>query len=346
VGLYRISGWFVCHDLRYTGLAECVVERDRAPSEADAEPLLWPLADAKVQRTFPGEGPATWQNDFTRVAVREQPQLGITGATGAVGGLIADSLAHYAPVLVVRDPTRAPDLGLSVRSCDYADEPAAVEALCGIEVLFMVSAAEAPDRREQHRTFIRAAAAAGVRHLVYTSFAGAAADATFTLGRDHHDAEEAIRESGMGFTFLRDNFYADLLPAFADESGVIRGPAGNGRVAAVARADVADVAAAVLLDPDRHVDTTYTLTGPEALTLTEVAARAGAVLGRDLRFENQTIEEAYASRAAAHDVEQWQLDAWVSTYTAIADGSCAAVTDDIATLRGHRPRTLEEALAP
>jgi uncharacterized protein YbjT (DUF2867 family) len=347
VGLYRISGWFVCHDVKYTGLAECVVERDEAPTEADAEPLLWPLADAQLERMYPSEGgAATWRSDFTSVTVQKQPVLGITGSTGAVGGLVAPRLAHYAPVLVVRDPTRAPDLGLQVRSCEYADEPAAVAALRGVEVLFMVSAAEAADRREQHRTFIRAAASAGVRHLVYTSFAGASADATFTLGRDHHDAEQAIRESGMAFTILRDNFYADVLPAFADESGVIRGPAGDGRVAAVARADVADIAALVLRDPDRHVDATYTLTGPEALTLTEVAARASAVLGRHLSFENQTVDEAYASRAAARDVEQWQLDAWVSTYTAIADGSCAEVTDDIATLRFHRARTLEEALKP
>jgi uncharacterized protein YbjT (DUF2867 family) len=96
----------------------------------------------------------------------------------------------------------------------------------------------------------------------------------------------------MEFTFLRDNFYADLLPAFADESGVIRGPAGDGRVAAVARADVADVASVVLRDPDPHAGATHTLTGPEALTLTEVAPRAGAVLGRELRFENQKIEVA------------------------------------------------------
>jgi uncharacterized protein YbjT (DUF2867 family) len=225
------------------------------------------------------------------VTVQSQPVLGITGCAGAVGGQVAHRLAHYAPVLLARDPTRAPDLGLQVRNCEYADEAAAVAALRGIEVLFMVSAAEAPDRREQQRTFIRAAASAGVRHLVYTSFAGAAADATFTLGRDHHDTEEAIRESGMAFTILRDNFYADVILGFADESSVIR-------------------------DPDRHVDATCTLTGPEALTLTEVAARAGAVLGRDLRFENQTIEEAYASRKA-YDVEQWQLDAWVSTYTAM-----------------------------
>ncbi len=342
MALYRISGWFVCPDVRYSGHVECVVERDAAPTEAEAEPHLWPLADAQLDSMFPGESGPGWRNDFTNVTVTPQPMLGITGSTGALGGLVAHQLAHYAPVLVVRDPARAPDLGLRVRRCEYASADA--DALRGIEVLFMVSAAEAPDRRAQHRTFIRAAASAGVRHLVYTSFAGAAADATFTLGRDHHDAETAIRESGMTFTILRDNFYADVLPHFADDAGVIRGPAGDGRVAAVARADVADVAALVLRAPDRHVDATYTLTGPEALTLTEVAARAGAVLGRDLRFENQTVEEAYASRAAAYDVEQWQLDAWVSTYTAIADGSCATVTDDVATLRNYRARTLEEAL--
>ena len=337
MALFRVSGWFVNHDYRYTGLAEVVVERDVAPTADEAAPLLWPVADAQM----------AGRNDFTDVDVEEQPILAVTGATGALGGLVARRVAHYAPVLVVRNPSRAPDLGCEVRSCDYADEDASIAALRGVDVLFMVSAAEAPDRRTQHRTFIRAAAAAGVRHVVYTSFCGAAPDATFTLGRDHHDTEQAIRESGMVFTILRDNFYADVLPLFADESGVIRGPAGDGRVAAVARADVADVAAAVLRDPTRHAGVTYALTGPEALTLTEVAARAGAVLGRELRFENETVEEAYASRRAEFtDVERWQLDAWVSTYLAIADGSCAEVTDDVATVRRYRARTLEEALQP
>jgi len=270
--------------------------------------------------------------------------IAVTGATGAVGGLVARALGDLTPRLVVRDPARAPDLGGEVRACDYADEAAAVAALTGVDTLFMVSAAEAPDRREQHRTFIRAAATAGVQHLVYTSFAGAAPDATFTLGRDHFDAEAAIRSSGLSWTLLRDNFYADLLPYFADRHGVLRGPAGDGRVAAVARADVADVAVRVLRAPADHVGATYILTGPEALTLTEVAARAGVVTGRDLRFENETIEEAYASRRAAYDAEQWQLDAWVSTYTAIADGSVAAVSDDVRRVTGLAPRSLEDAL--
>ena len=86
----------------------------------------------------------------------------------------------------------------------------------------------------------RGAVAAGVAHLVYTSFYGAAPDATFTLARDHWATEEHIRASGLAFTFLRDNLYADFLPLMADEHGVIRGPAGDGRVAAVAIDDVAD----------------------------------------------------------------------------------------------------------
>ena len=80
----------------------------------------------------------------------------------------------------------------------------------------------------------------------------------------------------MTFTFLRDNFYADFVPYFADENGVIRGPAGDGLFAPVARADVADVAAVVLRSPADHANTTYELTGPEAFTMAGAAARAGA----------------------------------------------------------------------
>jgi NAD(P)H dehydrogenase (quinone) len=149
----------------------------------------------------------------------------------------------------------------------------------------------------------------------------------------------------MTFTLLRDNFYLDVLPYFADASGVIRGPAGDGRVAAVARTDVAEVAAAVLQEPEAHADVAYELTGPEALSMTEVAARAGAVVGRDLRYEEETVAGAYASRRAGYpDAADWQLDAWVSTYTAIAAGSVARVTGDVEKLTGRPARTLEQAL--
>ncbi len=271
--------------------------------------------------------------------------LALTGSTGALGGLVAPTLADLRPRLLVRDVTRAPELpGAEVRTVTYADADASRAALAGVHTLFMVSAAEAEDRRDQHRTFIEAAADAGVRHLVYTSFAGASPEATFTLGRDHAAAEDAIRDSGMAWTFLRDNFYADLLPLFADADGVIRGPAGEGRVAAVGRADVAAVAAVVLRDPAAHAGATYTLTGPEALTLAEIAQRAGAVTGRALRFADESVEDAYAWRAEQYGAARWQLDAWVSTYTAIRDGSVAAVSDDVRRVTGRPARTLEQVL--
>jgi NAD(P)H dehydrogenase (quinone) len=275
--------------------------------------------------------------------------LGITGVTGHVGGRIARTLAAHplrdqALVLVARDPSRAPDLGAEVRQAAYGDADAAERALAGVEVLFLASGGENQNRRAEHRTVIAAAARAGVRHVVYTSFSGASPEATFTLGRDHADAEAALRESGMAFTVLRDNFYSDLLPYFAGEDGAIRGPAGDGRVAAVARADVADAALAVLADPAGHAGAVYELTGPEALTLAEVAARGGAALGRELRYEPETLDEAYASRRRWSD-EQWQLDAWVSTYVAIADGEVDAVTGDVERVTGHPARTIEEALA-
>jgi len=268
--------------------------------------------------------------------------LALTGSTGQLGGRVAAQLRDLSPVLLVRDPSRAPDIaGSEVRVAPYG--PDAGDALEGVDTLFMVSAAEAFDRRDQHRAFIDAAARAGVGHIVYTSFSGASPDADFTLGRDHADAEEAIKASGMSYTLLRDNFYADLLPFFADEQGVIRGPAGDGRLAAVSRADVADVAAAVLRHPASHAGATYELTGPEALTMSEIAARAGAVLGRELRFHDETVDEAYASRSS-YGAEQWQLDAWVSTYTAIRNGEVARVTGDVERVSGHPARTLEESL--
>lgn len=277
------------------------------------------------------------------------PTIAITGASGAVGGRVTRQLAgadlRLDLRLLVRDAARAPDVDTDVRACTYADRDSCLAALRGVDTLFLVSGSEAPDRREQHRTVVGAAADAGVGHVVYTSFAGAAPDATFTLGRDHHDTEQAIRESGMAHTFLRDNFYADLLPFFADADGVIRGPAGRGRVAAVARADVAAVAAAVLRDPADHAGAAYELSGPEALSLDEVAARAGAAVGRELRFVDESLEEAYASRRAGWpDAEPWQLDAWVSTYAAIADGSCARVSPDVERVLGRTPLTLEQAL--
>lgn len=274
------------------------------------------------------------------------PTLAVTGVTGRLGRRVADRLvaAGRAPRLLVRNPARAPSLpGCDVAVADYGDDEAVRRALDGVDVVLMVSGAEAPDRVAHPRTFVDAAAVAGVGHLVYTSFVGAGPEATFTLARDHGATEDHIRASGLRWTFLRDALYLDFFPHLAGADGVIRGPAGDGRVAAVAQDDIADVATAVLRAPGDHAGRTYDLTGPEALSLDEVAAALTAVTGRPVTYEPETLEEAYASRAS-YGAPDWQVEAWVTTYLAIATGELAAVSPDVAAVAGHPPRSLEQVL--
>lgn len=275
--------------------------------------------------------------------------LAVTGATGHLGGLVSQDLdaAGIPHRLVVRDPS-SPTVPhhatvTEVTAAEFGDREAATRALAGVHVLFMVSASESADRLAQHRTFIDAAAAAGVQHVVYTSFLGAAPDATFTLARDHYATEEHLKASGMAWTVLRDSFYLDFTEAMVGEDGVIRGPARDGACAFVARADVARTAAAVLADPAEHALRTYDLTGPQALTLEEVAATISAVRGTTVTYHDETVEEAYASRAS-YGAPDWQVEAWVSTYTAIADGSMATVSTAVRDLTGSQPLGLEEFL--
>lgn len=276
--------------------------------------------------------------------------IAVTGATGHLGGAVAAALAAagVAQRLVVRSPGRAPTLpAAAVVPATYDDAVAARAALVGVDTVFMVSGAEQPDRLGAHRTFVDAAVAAGVSRIVYTSFFAAAPDATFTLARDHWHTEEHIRASGLRFTFLRDNLYADQLPLFAGADGVLRGPGGDGRVSAVARRDVADVAVAVLLAElagvrDHH-GRSYDLTGPQSLSLADAARIISEVTGREIRYQDETVAQAYRSRSG-YGAPAWQLDAWVSTYTAIAAGELAPVTGDVQLVTGHPATGLAELL--
>jgi NAD(P)H dehydrogenase (quinone) len=267
-------------------------------------------------------------------------RVAVTGATGRIGGAVARALAaEGVPLrLVVRDPSRAPRLpGAQVAQASYDNGPAVLEALHGVDVAFMVSGAEAENRLAQHMTFVAGASAAGVRHLVYLSFVGGGPEASWSLVREHFATEQRIREGSWSWTFLRDNLYADFLPMMVGDDDVLRGPAGSGRAAMVAQADVAAAAVAVLRDPAPHAGATYDLTGPEAVSLKEAADLLSEARGRPVRYVEETVEEAYASRAV-YAAPPWQVDAWVGTYLAIADGSLETVSGDVEALTG-RPST-------
>ncbi|MER5464161.1 SDR family oxidoreductase [Streptomyces sp. NPDC002668] len=275
------------------------------------------------------------------------PAIAVTGAGGQIGGRLARRLSGrgVGARLLGRDPGRLPDLAGCVKAppAAYGDGEAMRRAIEGADTLFLVSAREAADRVREHITVVDAAVAAGVERIVYVSFVGAAPDATFTFARDHWHTEEYIRGTGLAYTFLRDNLYMAVLPALAAADGVIRGPAGDGRVGAVAHEDIADVAAAVLLG-EGHDGATYDVTGPEALSLDEVAAELTRVSGRQITYVTETRAEAYASRAG-YGAEEWEVAGWVSSYEAIANGETATVSDVVPRLTGRPAQGFTEYLA-
>jgi NAD(P)H dehydrogenase (quinone) len=272
--------------------------------------------------------------------------IGVTGATGGLGGRVAACLAEHGVEqrLVVRDPSRAPAVEHAevARFGGYDDPTGLRRALDGVRTLFLVSAAEDPDRVRLHRAAVDAAVDAGVRRIVYTSFVAASPDSTFTFGRDHFHTEEHIKQADVAYTFLRDNLYIDFIPLLCGPEGVIRGPADEGRVAAIARDDVADVAAAVLTG-EGHENETYDLTGIEALTLAEAAAELSRATGRHITFEEETAEEAFASRKSS-GAPDWMIEGWVTTYTAIAAGDLEGVSDCVERFCDREPIRLGDWL--
>jgi uncharacterized protein YbjT (DUF2867 family) len=246
--------------------------------------------------------------------------------------------------LIVRDAARAPSVGAEVREASsYGARDEMRAALEGVETLFLIPAKESADRVEQHLTAVDAAVDAGVRRVVYLSFVGGPGS-SFTLGREHFATEDHIRAAGVSWVFPRMNLYMDFIPSMIGSDGVIRGPADSGRFAAVLRDDIADAVAAILAAPGSHDGRSYDLTGPEAFTLAEAAEEMSRAWGKPISFVDETLEEARASRAV-YGAPDWEVEAWISSYVAIAQDELSLVSGDVELLAGHPPVSLRQWLA-
>lgn len=270
--------------------------------------------------------------------------IGITGVTGKLGSKVAQLISEQGISArhLARNPQRAAlyDNAELVQAA-FENSLEAVEALKGIDVLLMVSASESPNRLQQHFAFLDAAHEAGVKHIVYTSFYNAATEATFTLARDHAKTEKYIKERGFTYTFLRDNFYLDFFLDLCLNNGEIRGPAGNGKVSAVARQDVSEVATTILAKPDKWKNQLLNMTGPADLSMADIVHFVSEQKGEIIPYIDESIEEAYVSRKA-WPAQDWEYDAWVSTYIAIKEGKQAGVSSDIERVLGRPATSLEQ----
>jgi NAD(P)H dehydrogenase (quinone) len=233
----------------------------------------------------------------------------ITGASGAFGRLATSLLLERVPASEVILVTRNPDAlapfarrGAAVRFGDF-DQPGTLPgAFAGGERMLLISTLSVGRRAEQHTRAIRAAIAAGVEYIAYTSSGGTDARNPAVVIRDHLATELVLKDCGLAFTILRNSLYSEAalyqIAPRALAIGQWISNSGEGRVPFVAKRDCAAVAVAALTDR-AHEARTYEVTGPELLSYRDVAAIASEVDGRPVEYVSVSDDEMSATLAAA-----------------------------------------------
>ena len=219
--------------------------------------------------------------------------IAVTGATGQLGRLIVADLktrlASDAIVALVRDPAKAADLGVAARRFDYdaSPEPELAAALAGVDKLILISGNEVGKRAAQHRRAIDAAKAAGVGEIIYTSLLHAD-HSPLNLAEEHVATEAMLKASGIAHVVLRNGWYAENYTGSigaALEHGVVIGAAGAGKIAAAARKDYAEAAAAVAAGSG-HQGKIYELVADQPWTLADYAAEISRQTGKEIPYIN------------------------------------------------------------
>ncbi|MBU8895187.1 NAD(P)-dependent oxidoreductase [Corallococcus sp. H22C18031201] len=269
----------------------------------------------------------------------------VTGAAGHLGRQVLELLlaANVGPVIATtRDPEKLRDFqarGVTVRAANFDAPESLPRAFAGAERMLLISTDDLthPGRRlEQHRNAVAAAVTAGVKHVVYTSLTHPDASSPITFASDHRGTEEALANSPLGYSVLRNNLYADLLlyslPR-ALASGQLVSAAGDGGVGFVTREDCARAAAAALTDgfEGRRV---LDVTGPEVLTYPQVAHLASELLGRPLTAVSVPREALEAGLKQAGLAPTFAA-ALASIDAGIAQGKTALATDVVRQLTGQ-----------
>jgi NAD(P)H dehydrogenase (quinone) len=271
-------------------------------------------------------------------------KIGITGATGQLGRLVVDyakkSTSPSNIVALVRDPEKAKDLGVEVRAFDY-NKPEALEAqLKGIDRLLLISGSEIGKRVQQHENVIKAAKAAGIKLLAYTSLLHTDSSPIF-LASEHLPTEKILRASGITYAILRNGWYTENYTQSISQNitaGAVFGCAGQGKISAAARKDYAE-AAAVVLTGEGHEFKIYELAGDESFTLSDLAAEISKQTGKKIVYNNLSEAELVEVLKNAGLPEQ-MAGAFASIDTHIANGALYDNSHQLSRLIGRKTTPL------
>jgi NAD(P)H dehydrogenase (quinone) len=284
-----------------------------------------------------------------------QPTILVTGASGQLGRRVLELILESKNPPRVIAATRTPDKlrnlserGVEVRAASFEDEASVTAAARGATRALLISTDELdpPGHREaQHLRAVRAFAAAGLEHVVYTSLPNAETSKV-VIAADHVATEHAIASTGLGYTFLRNNLYTDLLLGTlpgALATGQLVDARGNGTVAYVTREDCARVAAAVIADASYSGKQVFDVTGPAAIGSEELALIASQVLGRPLRHVSVPLV-AVAQGLRQHGVPERLATVYASFDASIANHQLENITDTVERVTRRKPRSVREYL--
>jgi uncharacterized protein YbjT (DUF2867 family) len=270
----------------------------------------------------------------------------ITGATGRVGSEILERLSAQGVEVraVTRDARKAaanPLPHVQFVQGDFEDSKSMKRACTGVERAFLLT--NSTERAEQQQIgFIHIAQQSGVRHIVKLSQLHADANAPERFLRYHGVVEAAILSSGLIFTFLRPNLYMQGLLNFRQsiqEQSAFFAAAGDARISAVDVRDLADVAVAALTTA-QHDNQSYALTGPEALTFTEMAQQLSQAIGRTITFVDVAPESMQAALANL-GFPAWQADGLLEEFAMYRRGEAAGVESGVQEALGRPPRAFD-----
>ncbi|MFD7706488.1 SDR family oxidoreductase [Streptomyces sp. NPDC059786] len=276
----------------------------------------------------------------------------VTGATGHLGRLVIDGLLEQVPaaevVAVVRDREKAAPLaerGVELRVADYSAPETLKGAFAAGDKVLLISGSEVGQRAAQHRAVIDAAKEAGVALLAYTGILGGP-EADFELAAEHKVTEQAILDSGLPYTFLRNGWYSEnytenLAPVL--EHSAVVASAGEGRVASASRADYAAAAVAVLTG-EGHENRVYELSGDVAWSFAEYAAELSARTGKEIAYNNVPAEVLQSILTGAGLPEQFAA-ILVDVDAAIARGRLARTDGELARLIGRPTTPIGDSIA-
>jgi uncharacterized protein YbjT (DUF2867 family) len=264
----------------------------------------------------------------------------VTGASGNVGRQVVDQLVTAGETVraVSRHPGRVawPD-GVEAVSGDLAAGLSA-EVFDGVTALHLFPV---PERAAE---VVGAAEAAGVRHVTVLSSLAADSAEHGPLSRRHLDVEQAVAASTLSWTFVRPGMFMTNTRQWAPlirAEGVVRQPYPDSTTAPIHEVDIAAVAVAALLDPDRHAGHAYDLSGPEALSQLDRVAVLSRVIGRELRFVELSRDEARADLLASPWMSEGLADALLGLMAATVGHRDGLVLPGVEEVTGRPGRTFE-----